>query len=50
MDATISKGRVGDRINAILAAARYNFGLLLRWLAELLRVMIRGLSNRQKIV
>jgi hypothetical protein len=25
------KGRDGDRINAIIAAASYNFGLLLRW-------------------
>ena len=33
--ATYLKGRVGDRINAVLAAAGYNFGLLLRWLAEL---------------
>jgi transposase, IS5 family len=29
-------GRHGDRINAILAAAGYNFSLLLRWLAWLL--------------
>jgi IS5 family transposase len=36
------KGRDGDRINAVLAAAGYNFGLLLRWLAELLRVIIRA--------
>src|SRR5436305_11084333 len=28
------KGRDGDRINAVLAAAGYNFGLLLRWLAR----------------
>ena len=26
------KGHEGDRINAVLAAAGYNFGLLLRWL------------------
>jgi hypothetical protein len=26
------KGRDGDRINAVLAAAGYNFSLLLRWL------------------
>ena len=25
------KGRDGDRINAVLAAAGYNFSLLLRW-------------------
>jgi transposase, IS5 family len=30
------KGRHGDRVNAILAAAGYNFSLLLRWLAQLL--------------
>jgi len=32
-------GRDGDRINAVLAAAGYNFGLLLRWFEELLRVL-----------
>ena len=31
------KGRDGDRINAVLAAAGYNFNLLRRWLTELLR-------------
>ena len=34
------KGPEGDRINAVLAAAGYNFSLLLRWLAELLRALI----------
>ena len=34
------KGRDGDRINAILAAAGYNFSLLLRWFEELLRVLL----------
>ncbi|BAR57670.1 putative transposase [Bradyrhizobium diazoefficiens] len=33
MDRNYLKGRLGDRINAVLAAAGYNFGLLLRWLA-----------------
>ena len=33
------KGRHGDRINAVLAAAGYNFSLLRRWFAELLRVL-----------
>jgi hypothetical protein len=33
------KGRNGDRINAVLAAAGYNFSLLLRWF-ELLRVLL----------
>jgi hypothetical protein len=35
MDRNYLKGRDGDCINAVLAAAGYNFGLLLRWLAEL---------------
>ena len=35
------KGRDGDRANAVLAAAGYNFSLLLRWLAQLLRALIR---------
>jgi len=36
-------GRDGDRINAVLAAASYNFGLLLRWLERLLRALMRML-------
>jgi IS5 family transposase len=35
------KGRHGDRINAVLAAAGYNFSLLLRWLRTLLRALIQ---------
>ncbi|HEX6783918.1 MAG TPA: IS5 family transposase [Sphingomicrobium sp.] len=35
------KGRDGDRINAVLAAAGYNFALLLRWLARLLCAFFR---------
>jgi IS5 family transposase len=31
------KGRDRDRINAVLAAAGYNFNLLLRWFDEFLR-------------
>jgi IS5 family transposase len=34
------KGRDGDRVNAVLAAAGYNFGLLLRWLERLLPLCI----------
>jgi transposase, IS5 family len=34
------KGRDGDRINAVLAAAGYNFSLLLRWYEKLLRVLL----------
>jgi transposase, IS5 family len=37
------KGRDGDRINAVLAAAGYNFSLLLRWLKRLLCAHIRAL-------
>jgi IS5 family transposase len=37
------KGRDGDRINAVVAAAGYNFGLLLRWLARLLRALFQAL-------
>lgn len=43
MDRNYLKGCNGDRINAVLAAAGYNFGLLLRWLATLLRALIRAL-------
>jgi hypothetical protein len=39
MDRNYLKGRKGDRANAVLAAAGYNFGLLLRWLEELLRAL-----------
>jgi transposase, IS5 family len=35
------KGRHGDRANAVLAAAGYNFALLLRWLARLLCALLR---------
>jgi IS5 family transposase len=38
------KGREGDRINAVLAAAGYNFALLLRWLARLWRALIQALA------
>ena len=34
------KGRDGDRINAVLAAAGYNFSLLRRWFEDLLRVLL----------
>ena len=36
------RGRHGDRANAVLAAAGYNFSLLLRWLAEILCALIRA--------
>jgi len=43
MDGNYLKGRNGDRINEVLAAAGYNFRLLLRWLAELLRAVFQAL-------
>jgi IS5 family transposase len=39
------KGRDGDRVNAVLAAAGYNFHLLLRWLAAILRALIQALAE-----
>ena len=44
MDRNYLKGRDGDRINAVLAAAGYNFSLLLRWLRLLLRKILRLLN------
>ncbi len=44
MDRNYLKGPEGDRINAVLAATSYNFGLLLRWLAEILHALVAILS------
>jgi transposase, IS5 family len=44
MDRNYLKGRDGDRANAVLAAAGYNFSLLLRWLRFLLRKILRLLN------
>lgn len=46
------KGRHGDQANAVLAAAGYNFSLLLRWLAGLLRAIFQMLlgTSRQAAV
>jgi IS5 family transposase len=41
MDRNYLKGRDGDRANAVLASAGYNFSLLLRWLKLLLRQLLR---------
>ncbi len=41
------KGRDGDRANAVLAAAGYNFSLLLRWFEALLRALIAALWSRR---
>jgi IS5 family transposase len=35
------KGRDGDRLNAVLAAAGYNFALLLRWFSRFLRALLQ---------
>ena len=45
MDRNYLKGRHGDRANAVLAAAGYNFHLLLRWFQALLRALIAALFN-----
>ena len=37
------KGRDGDRANAVLAAAGYNFSLLVRWFKALLPALFRTL-------
>ena len=47
MDRNYLKGRDGDRINAVLAAAGYNFALLIRWLAALLRALFCALAATQ---
>ncbi len=36
------KGRAGDKINAVLAAVGFNFHLLVRWLAAILRAWIQA--------
>lgn len=43
MDRNYLKGRDGDRINAVLAAAGYNFSLLIRWFAALWRAWIAAM-------
>jgi IS5 family transposase len=39
------KGRDGERINAVLAAAGYNFSLLRRWFERLLRIVLLVLAR-----
>ncbi|MEH2470480.1 IS5 family transposase [Nitrobacteraceae bacterium AZCC 2161] len=39
------KGRAGDRINPVLAAAGFNFHLLLRWFEQLLRALMQLLCR-----
>jgi len=45
MDRNYLKGRDGDRINAVLAAAGHNFSLLLRWLAIILRALFMAFAK-----
>jgi transposase, IS5 family len=40
-----AKRREGDRINAVLAAAGYNFSLLLRWFRRFLRTLLLILAR-----
>ena len=40
MERNYLKGRAGDSVNAVLAAAGYNFSLLIRWFEALLRALI----------
>jgi IS5 family transposase len=44
------KGREGDRINAVLAAAGYNFSLLRRWFEDFLRVLLSIFRHRWKML
>jgi transposase, IS5 family len=41
-------GKQGDAVNAILAAAGYNFSLLLRWLKVLLWLLLAALQRQPK--
>jgi transposase, IS5 family len=49
MDRNYLKGRQGDRINALLAAAGFNFSLLIRWLAGLLCPLIVAIFCREPV-
>jgi hypothetical protein len=45
MDRSFLKGRNGDAANALLAAIRYNFRLLIAWIA-LLCALIQNFSTK----
>lgn len=49
MERNYLKGGAGDRINAVLAAAGYNFSLLIRWLSILLRKILRLLNLQTRL-
>jgi transposase, IS5 family len=42
-------GRAGDAANAVLAAAGYNFRLLLRWLALWLHLVLAALTRPRNV-
>jgi IS5 family transposase len=50
MERNYLKGRDGDRANAVLAAAGYNFSLLLRWLRLLLCQILRLLNLSTQLI
>ncbi len=43
MDRNYLKGHRSDRANPVLAAAGYNFSLLIRWFEALLRALIAAI-------
>jgi len=49
MDRNYLAHRAGDAVNAVLAAAGYNFSLLLRWLRLLLRLILGRLFQTPQI-
>ena len=48
MDRNYLAGKQGDAVNAILAAAGYNFSLILRWLKALLWLFIAALQSQPR--
>ena len=48
LDRNYLKGREGDRINAVLAAAGYNFYRIAQWLKALLRLILIAFFNQPK--
>ncbi|WP_024316136.1 transposase, partial [Rhizobium favelukesii] len=47
MDRNYLAGEQGDAVNAVLAAAGYNFSLLLRWFRQLLCLVAALISTSQ---
>ncbi len=48
LDRNFLKGRDGDRINAILAGAGYNYRLVLKWLRPLLARIMAAILNAMR--